>query len=239
MRLLFAVVVATLMPSAVLAQDVAPVNSLLPFEHERRRSHDMSPLDDLVAIVHPETTLTQRIILVIDVSGSMKSEGRISRALQVVQHIMENPTDDLEVAVVTFNTIAERWPGIPEPDARDPVPPGWARLPSADALLSAQAFVESRYAGGTDPVEAITLAISEPRDDVSVVFITDGVFDGQACVAAVRLAQGLRLVSGRQPAPVLVYGVGSGAEKRPHMEVIGREGGGGFWVDKKPVKIWR
>jgi hypothetical protein len=196
-----------------------------------------SPFDDdsIRAVVKCDGRLTKRVILVIDVSGSMKSENRIGRAIQVVKHVMGQPVDDLEVAVVTFSSKWERWPGIPEPEADPPVPYGWARLPSAKALENAQHWVATRDSGGTEPDDALRTAIKESRDDVSVVFITDGDFSGDSCVAAFREGQQARKDSGRAEAPVLVYGVGSGAENQEHLATIGKEGGCGFWVDKAPA----
>lgn len=230
--------IAVLFCARASAQDIVPVDSFT-FTQTPDDSLDLSPFDNLRPVVRPSVRLTQRVILVVDVSGSMKDEGRISRALQAVRHVMENPSDDFEVAIVTFSTKTERWPGVPEPTATPPVPVGWARLPSMIALTEGEAFVSSREAQGTLPVPALIQAITEPRDNVSVVFVTDGDFIGPDCVTALRKAQLIRGTQGRHPAPVLVYGVGSKADQMAHLATIGREGGGGFWVDRAPtIKRW-
>ena len=192
--------------------------------------------DSIRAVVKCEGgRLTKRVILVLDVSGSMRAENRIGRAIQVLKHVMRQPVDDLEVAVITFSSNMERWVGVPEPKADPPVPYGWARLPSATALRAAEMWVATRVSSGTEPNDALKAAIKEARDEVSIVFITDGDFAGDSCVEAFREAQKVRKAAGRAEAPVLVYGVGTGADKRDCLATIGKEGGIGFWVDKEPA----
>jgi Mg-chelatase subunit ChlD len=244
-RLSIALVIPLLVYRKAGAQDPAPVGTVavttktevvemvLPIG----KGDSASPFDDdsIKAVVKGESRLTKRVILVIDVSGSMKSENRIGRAMQVVKHVMGQPVDDLEVAVITFSSNMERWVGVPEPETDPPVPYGWARLPSATALASAQTWVATRDSAGTEPNSALEAAIKEARDEVSVVFITDGDFAGESCVKAFREAQKARKDAGRCEAPVLVYGVGTGVAKRDHLATIGKEGGVGFYVDKDPV----
>jgi len=242
---LFLVLLAT---GTASAQDIVPVGTLTVTTKTETietvtpvgKGDSASPFEDdsIRPVVQVEGgRLTKRVMLVIDVSGSMKSENRIGRAIQVVKHVMAQPTDDLEVAVVTFSSKWERWQGMPEPDAGPPVPYGWARLPSAKALDAAQHWVATRDSSGTEPNDALRTAIKEPRDEVSVVFITDGDFPGDECVEAFREGQKARKAAGRAEAPVLVYGVGSSAEKHTHLATIGDEGGCGFWVDKKTTAL--
>jgi len=238
---LFLVLLAT---GTASAQDIVPVGTLTVTTKTETietvtpvgKGDSASPFEDdsIRPVVQVEGgRLTKRVMLVIDVSGSMKSENRIGRAMQVVKHVMGQPVDDLEVAVVTFSSKWERWEGVREPKADPPVPYGWARLPSATALSLAQAFVATRDSSGTAPNEALKAAIKEARDEVSIVFITDGDFDGPSCVEAFRDGQKARKDAGRGAAPVLVYGVGTGAPKCDHLATIGKEGGVGFWVDKE------
>lgn len=247
MRLFVVLVFLVAMTSVARGQDVAPVETFSIMKSVRSAIESESVMagnvaaspfgdDSVRAVVKGEGHLTQRIILVLDVSGSMRNENRIGRVLQVVRHVMEQPADDLEVAVITFSSWQERWPGIPEPEAKPPVPFGWARLPSATALASAQTWVATRRTAGTEPNDALRAAITEAREKTSVVFVTDGDFDGASCVEAFRKAQKDRQASGLGEAPVLVYGVGTGADKHEHLATIGKEGGVGFWVDKAPVK---
>jgi hypothetical protein len=241
MKILLALVVllATISPS--LAQDEAPVVTVTVTTTKTVTeivdvvgNVAAPPFDDdsIKAVVKLDGRLTRRVFLVLDVSGSMRTDNRISRVVQVLKHVMGQPVDDLEVAVIAFSSGFERWLGVPEPDAKPPVPVGWARLPSAIALESAQVWVSTRISAGTEPNSALKAAITEARDEVSVVFVTDGDFGGDSCVAAFREAQKTRKTAGRAEAPTLVYGVGDEAAQYEHLKTIGREGGIGFWVDK-------
>ena len=244
MRCFLALILLALFAATASAQDAAPIQTLTVVESVRSVGTVLpgdvaaTPFNDdsVRPVVSGGNRLTQKIILVLDVSGSMKNENRIGRVLQLVRHVMEQPSDDLEVAVITFSSMTERWHGVPEPEADPPVPYGWARLPSATALALAQSWVLTRASSGTDPCPALKQAITEARKDVSVVFVTDGEFDGASCVKAYRDAQKERVEAGRHEVPLLVYGVGSGVEKLEHMATIGREGGVGFWVDKVSAK---
>lgn len=243
MKLLFSILLIALAAGVASGQDIAPVDtpSIMKSVSEviepggvTAGDVALTPFgdDSVRPVVKGSGHLTQRIILVLDVSGSMRSENRIGRVLQVVRHVMEQPADDLEVAVIAFSSWQERWPGVPEPEAKPPVPFGWARLPSATALESARGWVATRRSGGTEPNDALKAAIMEAREKTSVVFVTDGDFDGDSCVEAFRNAQKDREAAGFGKAPVLVYGVGTGASEHKHLATIGKEGGVGFWVDK-------
>lgn len=247
MRLLVPAMLLVLLTSGVArAQDVSPIQTITVIQSVRETVTESVMAGDVAAspfgddsvrpVVKGEGHLTQRIVLVLDVSGSMKNENRIGRVLQVLKHVMGQPADDLEVAVITFSSGFDRWPGVPEPNAKPPVPYGWARLPSADAMSSAQVWVATRANNGTNPEGALRAAITEAREKTSVVFVTDGEFPGPSCVKTFRAAQKERADSGRGEAPVLVYGVGTDVEKQEHLATIGREGGGGFWVDKPKAR---
>jgi hypothetical protein len=247
MKLFIALSLVLLTAGLARAQDgTAPVQTLTVIRsvHETSTESVMggdvaaSPFgdDSVQAVVKGEGQLTQRIVLVLDVSGSMKNENRIGRVLQVLKHVMGQPADDLEVAVITFSSGFDRWPGVPEPNAKPPVPYGWARLPSADAMSSAQVWVATRANNGTNPEGALRAAITEAREKTSVVLVTDGEFPGPSCVATVRSAQKERVNAGRGEASILVYGVGTGVAKCEHLATIGREGGCGFWIDKPKIE---
>src|SRR5690606_27366979 len=109
-------------------------------------------------------------------SGSMHGD-HFDRALRAVRDMFEHPTDDLEVGVIAFNDAAIRWPGRPEPERRRPVPPGWASLPSEESVDAANRWLEQLGAGGdTLIIPALSAALSEPRDELSIILVTDGLF---------------------------------------------------------------
>lgn len=228
------------------AQDVAPIQTVTASSvhtESAAPSVDLAatPLDEeglrVVAKGTVEKTLTKRLIMVLDVSGSMKAENKIGRLLQAAKLVMSNGSDDLEVAIFAFTSNYERWEGVPEPNSNPPLPAGWARLPSAIATTQAQHWITSRASGDTSPDGALRAAIMEPRDDISVLFVSDGDFDGPSAVRTLRKAQQDRVASGRHEVPLMVYGVGAGVDQHAHMSALGAEGGVGFWVDKNLPKL--
>jgi hypothetical protein len=201
--------------------------------------------DSLKAVEKPSTQLTKRIFLVLDVSGSMRGvENKIGRVLQTVSAVIQQPIDDAEVAISTFTENAHRWPGIPEPDADKPVPYGWARLPSANALSYAHCWVAMQpQDGSTDPRAAMNMAFDDKREGLSIIIVTDGEFnvgpflsDDEAFDKFVRAGQERREKNGLGRAPIMVYGVGKDVGNQKHLARVGKEHGGGFWIDKKPIE---
>ncbi len=199
----------------------------------------IAPLDSaadppaLVAVAQPTTRLTSRVVLVVDVSGSMQARP-LAQALDVVSSLLEQPLDELEVAIWAFAAHATRWPGHRGPQDGD-LPAGWGRLPSPETLEAAQSWLRGKGGhGSTNPLDAMAAAVSENREKISVVLITDGEFDVDHKVVLpeiVRNAQTARQAAGHDPAVVMVFGVGRQAKKMDWLRVIGQEGGGGFFVE--------
>lgn len=194
---------------------------------------EAEPEPALKTVVEPTKRLTSRIVLVVDVSGSMKGR-RIEQALAAVHEVMNQPLDDLEIALIVFSEGMRRWPGYRGPEDKD-LPDGWGRLPSADTLREAQQWLGAQpSSGGTDPRAALASAVNDPRDDLSVILITDGDFNehSQLVVGLVQGAQKARGSIGLAPAVVMVYGVGESAGKMPWMVGLAEDGGGGLFVER-------
>lgn len=234
--------------SASLAQDVGPVQSSEPVQGMAAApALDLStppeeeepPVNLLRAIVAPTERMTKHVVLVIDVSGSM-SGAPLGRALSMVASLIAAPLDELQVAIIVFSGTSSRWEGVPEPDLPKPVPRLWAAFPSVPALADANAWL-SKFggAGGTNPCGALDEAIREPREELSILLITDGIFDGgpDRATAAVTAAQAAREQVGRGRAPVFVYGVGPNVAASEHLAGYARESGGGFFVDAEPPVV--
>jgi hypothetical protein len=207
--------------------------------------------DDLPAlreIVEPKAPLSKRIYLVLDTSGSMKPH--MGDVMKIVRAIVGQPLDEFEIAVGTFDNRPGRWPGVPEADAHRPVPPGWARLPSADALKLAETWLqhEAPKGGGTEPEVALKAALAEPRADLSIVYVTDGEYTAEDVMKAIRQGQAARKAKGLGEAVIAVYGIVlADASYAEHLRVVATEGRGGMWVPEQgkaapenvaPVKTW-
>lgn len=184
----------------------------------------------LVCAVEPAERLTSRIVFLVDVSGSMKGP-KIDRAIDAVvgpEGIARQAGDQLEIAVVSFASEVQRWPGVPE----EGVPADWAGLPSDDALVAARGWLEGQGSDGcsTDLCPALRLALAEERDELSLVIVTDGVLsDADAVLGVLREGQAARVARGLKPAVVAVWGV-DGDE--PILREIGQAGRGGFFHEE-------
>lgn len=183
-------------------------------------------------VVAAEAQPTKRMFFVADVSGSMKQT--MPQLLGAVGSIMNQPIDEFDVAMVVFNDGTARWPGFVEEDDPRPPPDKWAKFPSLNALNSAsQWLLGYPGAGGTNPCGALTEALHEPRNELTVILVTDGAFnDDEAALTAIREGQAWRAENDLTPALILVFGIGKGSVDEEVLRTIAREGGGGFWVDE-------
>lgn len=186
--------------------------------------------------VEPATPLTRRLMFVVDRSGSMHGD-HFDRALRAVREMFEHPTDDLEVAVLAFNDGTTRWPGRPELERRRPVPPGWASLPSEESVAAANRWLADLGAGGdTLIIPALSVALSEPRDELSVVLVTDGLFGRERTddiMGLIAAKQEERERRGLGRAVIACYGLG------PTQRILARVaevGGGGYVREEVPLE---
>lgn len=187
--------------------------------------------------VAPSAPITRRVLFVVDRSGSMHGD-HFSRALAAVRDLIEHPTDDLEVAVIAFNDLATRWPGKPEGGGTNKrsVPFGWAALPSETAVDEAEAWLAALGAGGDTLVTpALRAALAEPRDELSVVLVSDGLFGRERTddiLSAIAAAQGDRERHGLRPAVIGVYGLGACQKV---LTLIAENGQGGYVREEVPL----
>ncbi len=189
----------------------------------------------VVCLVKPEQSLTRRVFMVLDVSGSMESDGKIQRVLGITREILAKASDDGEFAIVTFADSFRRWPGRIDPDDSTPLRAGWARLPSADNVKAAQAWLSGFPGeGNTFPDAALTLALLEPVTEESIVFASDGGFSSSlsGTLQALKNGQDWREAQHYGAAPVLVYGIGDMLDKdRDNLTSLAKAGKGGFYMD--------
>jgi von Willebrand factor type A domain len=184
---------------------------------------------DLQLVVPAQTRVTKRLLFVVDTSGSMRG-GKFEAAAEALVRILEQPVDEVEFGVLAFSNQTRRWEGIPEPDLARPVPEGWAGLPSLEAIEAAAGFVGDQGANGdTFVIPALEEALAEERDQLSVVLVTDGIFqreDSEQILAAVSAAQEQRRERGLGEAVLVVYGVGGDLRI---LRSLGEVGLGGFY----------
>lgn len=180
-----------------------------------------SPLQEVIPVSCP---ITNRMLFVIDVSDSMRGAA-MEHARNCLLELAGVPTDDLEFAVLAFNNHAYRWPGIPGAGA----PERWAALPSEEALLSAHEWIDSlEPSGDTHGVNALSIALSEPVDNLTIVVITDGKFNGpddNNIVRDVQAFQDFRVSErGLSRAGIVVVGVGTYCASDERLRALGAGG---------------
>lgn len=235
----------------------APISRVTPSSGPRSRPvrrQDLRPKGPRylpVEIVPARARLTNRVILVVDVSGSMTGDPeRISGAFDAVRLMTSMPGDDLEIAVIAFSDYHVRWPGIKErclhrkgvkcsPRWRC-LPPGWARFPSLTARKAILRWLQGTQVraingNGTRAAPAMVSALAERRKNISVILVTDGEVEAGTTVKMLKLWQKNRIARGLGAAVFRTYGVGNFVKEATVMRELGKLGGGGFWAHTKKL----
>jgi Mg-chelatase subunit ChlD len=84
--------------------------------------------------------------------------------------------------------------------------------------------------GSTNAASALTMALDIRRNELSVVFVSDGEFSVPAAKKAVEDGQAKRRELGLSPATIMVWGAGSSAKSQESLKQVAKLGRGGFWV---------
>lgn len=172
--------------------------------------------DRLVEQAPAASPMSARVLLVVDVSGSM--DAYLPRALTQVADITGQPVDELQLACIAFSDQVYRWPR------------GWVQLPDEGArgeLLGWLGGLGAR--GDTLLAPALRLALEE-EGDLTVIVISDGMFQRERLEPLRDLIrEGLE---GREsPARVATLCVRGRSET---MARLGEAGGGGAWSLESP-----
>lgn len=188
------------------------------------------PPPPLQIIVEPKTPVTKRVMFLLDRSGSMHGNA-LSMAVNALLDISEQNVDEFDIALIAFNDSLARWPGIPGSGT----PRGWASMPSDKALQNMKEWVNNFNASSnTHLIPALIRALSEQRDELTIIIISDGQFNDPTpntvppiamILNTIAVGQQERAKMGFQPANIICYGIGPINE---NLRVIGALGGGYF-----------
>lgn len=163
----------------------------------------------LTPVVELEHPITNHVLFVMDVSGSMTelptkkvfgvpipSAGTpFDAAVDCMNQLLDSPSDDMRFGVIAFGSFTTRWDGDSD---------GWATLPSADAMASANRWIRDQTANGsTNVYSALHDAFTDPQEDLTIILVTDGEFSDLCGTTAIAGWQGAR----SQPAVFVVVGV--------------------------------
>lgn len=186
---------------------------------------------ELVETVPPEARLTNRILLVLDVSGSMAGP-KLDRAIAAALQVARQGGDELEVAAVAFAGGCARWPA-PAQEGSD-APPLWVQCPDEQALAHLLAWLRTPLLAdsSTHLAPALERALAEPRDKLSIVIVSDGeLHDAPKALEVLKAGQERREKEGLGAAVVACWTIGAEA---PALNELAREGKGGCWREELP-----
>jgi len=164
------------------------------------------------------TRNTPRVVIVIDVSGSMRGS-KLIEAINAAGNVAVGPVDDLLVKAITFTNMTTSLDG---PEG------GWFLLPYDSRLLLDS--LESLSAGGeTDPTDALQVGF-RAEGAQAVVLITDGVFSAGVDPTPSILEEQERIQeSGNRLPNFVIMGVGSDLRGRNTLAALASATGGEIW----------
>lgn len=169
----------------------------------------------IVVLLAPTAPITKRIVLLVDVSGSMKANGKAQRALEAASAIARQPIDEAAVLPIAWSGDVRTYPG------------GWENLPSAEAAERVETWLGAASTDGDTYLgPALVVALSRPESDLTIVIVTDGDLHNETTeklLAVLASGQAKR----KQRAVVGVWGIGH-AKPRETLLALAKAGGGGY-----------
>ena len=182
-----------------------------------------------LVVVQPASWPTSKVCLLVDRSGSMGGP-ELGRAIRAASYIAGMPVDELTVRLTVFDTTHQVWPG--HRYAGDKTTPGWTVFPDMIAHNLALAWLATfPAAGGTDPTSALRDAMVQQVRGLTVILISDGIFEKDV-TEELRALQQWRVQQGLGLATICAYGIGSNAKDCAVLRHLGTEFRGGFYVSQ-------
>ena len=180
----------------------------------------LAPLLALVVLLAPTQPIGKRILLLVDVSGSMCHTGRMAEARAAASQIARQPVDEASVLVMAWADACVAYPG------------GWVDLPDAEKVQQIETWLASWHTlGDTHLTPALLAALkTDPDKELTVVVVTDGQLHNdtaeglEKALAAGQAARKVRAVVG-------VWGVGH-TKPRAELLALAKAGGGGYVVSE-------
>lgn len=174
-----------------------------------------------------------RVMLVVDVSGSMKQFGKLAAAVQwALDNVINIPHDDIEIGVVTFTSTWSRYSYTDDNGERRE----WFRLPSATGLNCLhEALASLSASGSTDPTGAINHALRSGAQ--TLVFITDGELLHPQVVSLLKTINAAKEWAKKEDKilPVVtVMGIHPDQYDRANLETIASVTGNNLWIKELP-----
>jgi hypothetical protein len=171
----------------------------------------------------------------------MGKDNRFATSLREVNTILRQPLDDGMFSVLSFKADQgdiRIWPGLRYEEDPKPAPPGWAHLPDADAVKSANEFLNGIHCNDyTDLGSGIRKAfeLNVHREKLTLIIFTDGNntypdFEGKRptqVVAYIKALQKTRTDRRKDKIRIFIFGV-SAEQNVVMLSAIAKNNGGGY-----------
>jgi Mg-chelatase subunit ChlD len=136
-------------------------------------------LPDLMPVKELDSPITNKVLFVLDISGTMRNNGErnLNSAIGRFREMAEDSTDEFRFGVIAFNGETYRWPGYSEDNLQ-----GWAIMPNPEAIEEARSWISScpGLPDTTDCGRALSQAFADPEEELTIILLTDGIFNGPA-----------------------------------------------------------
>lgn len=186
---------------------------------------------------------TKNTIFVFDCSTSMGEDDRFLKAISEIKRILQYPLDDGMFSMLGFQTdfsVGEEffiWEGIPE-KGPPPTPKYWAKLPSLDAIKSANKFLSNiKCEDWTNIFPAIEKAftLNKEKENLTIILFSDGnntypSWNGEMPAkvkAKIEKLQAARVAAKKDRILIYVFGVGKN-QNVGMLSAIAQAGGGSY-----------
>ncbi len=178
-----------------------------------------------VTVVPQTKRHANRIVLLVDVSGSMSIH--IPDLMAASKLILRQPTDAAEIAVVAWRSKPQAY--------KTPSGGLWIKLPDFDQVRKAEAWLrQQKPDGGTYIIPALELALALDKKQLSVVVITDGIWSeiDAAVMDSTEELQRRRLKRGHARAVIGVLAVCKQKKDSVSARLGGKHGGGCYYIKR-------
>jgi Mg-chelatase subunit ChlD len=180
------------------------------------------PLQDdyeMVEVVRPTREYTSRLVLIVDISGSMRP--RLSAALDASLNLVSEvwATDEANLKVIVFDTRVFEFPG--EDD-------GWS-FPSPDLLDEVETWINANADDqGTCVEPALRTAFEVQEEALTILLVTDGNLIHERGDRLLAIVAGLQEARVEAELGVVVLGVVDVGAGQTWLEEMAEAGGGGL-----------
>ena len=171
-------------------------------------------------VVPSTSPLSKKVIFIVDISGSMGQDDNLSRAFRFFTTTANAPVDAFDMQVFAMGSSCYHF-------SKD-----WVKMPDEEEVKKCLAWLKT-FDGrqSTNAVDCFKEALRVKEKSISIVIISDGLFDNIESTAKTVLDEQTRRTKEYGRALIACFGVGENAEKSSSLIDLGRTWGGGFYAE--------